>query len=114
MTNIKIDYLTEADEVEALKHMREQFSIDEPLISSIQFEDVSECDDLYIDLFKNGLCIKAVNEEGKIIGLFLGRQLFRMVNSFFLLLGVIKEIAILFFFSYIVYFRNKETQCKKF
>lgn len=80
MDAITISSLTKDDEKEALEHLQKFLYIDEPIKNTLNSANPLEYDDVYSCLLKNDISFKAVNGDGKIVGLLINKQLFKNVS----------------------------------
>lgn len=82
MGDFKISLVTKEDEPAALEHLRENFCKDEPILNYLKPKDPTESFDSFLDVIRDGISLKAVDKNGKIVGLFLNKLIKKNVRFF--------------------------------
>lgn len=80
MEEISIKALEQADEEEAVTHLRENYVRDEPVLNFLKVRDTTYFDKFFRKLIRISLSLKAVDENGKIVGLLINRIVARKVE----------------------------------
>lgn len=86
MEEISIRPLTQADEEEAMIHLKEIYMKDEPILNFLNVSDMLYFDKFFRKLLRISISLKAVNGDEKIVGLLINRIVSKEVNFPFYLL----------------------------
>lgn len=73
MEEFKIGLIANEDEQAVLVHLKNNFCKDEPILNYVKLQNPTECDELFLDVIRDGVSLKATDKDGKIVGVYLNR-----------------------------------------
>lgn len=81
MNDIKVEIITPADTAAVVDHLSRHFCLDEPILNSLDLDPDLGFLQMCSGMIKHGISLKAVNENGEIVGLFLSEFKERNVSD---------------------------------
>lgn len=71
MSEIKVEIMCQDDVPAVVEHLHKFFCLDEPILRSLELAPSPHFHEMCTKLIVDDISLKAVNEQGKIVGIFL-------------------------------------------